>query len=60
MEIKYYISVRKNTSEELVQEKQGSGALARQITRSPGFIAVWTLIGLLRPECDYGQQDMES
>lgn len=60
VEIKYYISVSKNTSEELVQEKQGSGALARQITRSPGFIAVWTLIGLLRPECDYGQQDMES
>lgn len=51
---------KQKISEELGPEKQGPGVLASQISKSPGFISVWTLIGLPRPECNYYQHDMES
>lgn len=51
---------KQKISDELGPEKQGPGVLASQISKSPGFIFVWTLIGLLRPERNYYQHDMES
>lgn len=51
---------KQKVSDELGPEKQGPGVLASQISRSPGFISVWTLNGLLRPECNYYQHDMDS